>query len=49
LRRVFWQKFTNVSEVLAAFIIRAGALNSTRLHGATTQKIAIFILAAVRI
>jgi nitrogen regulatory protein PII len=35
---VAWQKFTDVSEVLAAFIIRA--MTSTRLHGATTQKTA---------
>jgi hypothetical protein len=33
-------------EVLAASIIRA--MGYTRLHGATTQKTAIFILAAVR-
>jgi hypothetical protein len=37
LRRVIWYKFTDVSEVLAAFIIRA-----------ITQKTAVFILAAVR-
>jgi hypothetical protein len=36
--------FTVVSEVLSASIIRA----MIALHGATTQKTAIFILAAVR-
>jgi hypothetical protein len=46
LLRIVWQKFTDVSEVLAPSIIRA---MSTRLHGATTQKTAIFMLAAVRI
>jgi hypothetical protein len=40
LRRVVWYKFDDVSEVLAASIVRAS--------GATTQKTAIFILAAVR-
>jgi hypothetical protein len=40
LRRVVWQKFTNVSEVLAASIIRA--------NSSTTQKTAFVILAAVR-
>jgi hypothetical protein len=34
-----WQKFSKVSEVLAACIIRA----TTRLHGITTQKTAIII------
>jgi hypothetical protein len=52
---VFWvvapcslvEKFTNVSEVLAASIIRAidlmveAAKRSTTLHGATTRKTAI--------
>jgi hypothetical protein len=32
----------DVSEVLAASIIRAMRHTSTRLHGATTQKTAIF-------
>jgi hypothetical protein len=41
LRRVVWWKFTDVSVLLAASIIRA-------IHGATTQKTEIFILAAVR-
>jgi hypothetical protein len=40
LRRVVWYKFTDVSEVLAASIIRGTAL--------MTQKTAIFILAVVR-
>jgi hypothetical protein len=44
LCRVVWYKFTDVKEVLAAFIIRA----STRLHGASTKKTVIFILDAVR-
>jgi hypothetical protein len=49
---------TDVLEVLAASNIRAlimeetstseTSVNSTRLHGATTQKTAIFKLAAVR-
>jgi hypothetical protein len=38
--------FTDVSEMLAASIIRAIAL--TTVHGATTQKTVISILAAVR-
>jgi hypothetical protein len=42
---VVYYKFTDVSEVLAAFIIRAIAL---MMEAATTQKTAIFILAAVR-
>jgi large-conductance mechanosensitive channel len=60
LRRVVWYNFTDVLEVLAASIIRglinlmmeAVSISetsvSTRLHGATTQKTGIFILAAVR-
>jgi hypothetical protein len=55
LRRVVWQKFTDVSEVLAAAIIRARQQSSlkrryisTILHGVTSQKTVIFILAAVR-
>jgi hypothetical protein len=39
LRRVVWSKFTDVSEVLAAFIMWAILM---------TQKTAIFILAALR-
>jgi hypothetical protein len=42
LRRAVWQKFADVSEVLAASIIRA------MTHGATTKKTGIFIIAAVR-
>jgi hypothetical protein len=45
LRRVAWEKFTDVFEVLAASII---GQSPTRLHGATTQETAIFIFAAVR-
>jgi hypothetical protein len=56
---VVWWKFTDVPEVLAASIIRIHWWwrqqtrlkcwqNSTRLHGATTQKTAIFIHTAVR-
>jgi hypothetical protein len=41
LRRVIWYKFTDVSEVLAASIIRV-------IAGTTTQKTVIFILAAMR-
>jgi hypothetical protein len=48
---VFWVaapcslvEFTDVSKVLATSIIRT----STRLHGATTKKTAVFILTAVR-
>jgi hypothetical protein len=55
LPRAVWQKFTDVSEVLTASIIRANRpddgdskQNSTRLHGATTQKTTTFILTAVR-
>jgi hypothetical protein len=43
LCRVVYYKFTGVSEVLAASIIRAIALPSTRLHGTTTQKTVILI------
>jgi hypothetical protein len=47
---LLWQ-FTDVSEVLAVSIIRAMmeavSISETRLHGITTQKTAIFILAAV--
>jgi hypothetical protein len=54
LRRVFWQKFTDVSEVLPASIIRAIALmmeaastsqTSVNSYQTTTQKTVIFILA----
>jgi hypothetical protein len=56
LRRVVWYKFTDVSEELTASIIRAmmeaastsEAWKTIRLHGATSQKTVIFILAAVR-
>jgi hypothetical protein len=41
LRSVIWQKFTDVSEMLSASIIKAIAL-------ITTQKTAILIIAAVR-
>jgi hypothetical protein len=43
LHHVVWWKFTHVSKVLTASIIR-----EMILHGAVTQKIAIFILVAVR-
>jgi hypothetical protein len=44
-----WLKFATVSEVLAASIIRANRWHtSARLHGATTQKTAIFVLTTVR-
>jgi hypothetical protein len=39
-------KFTYVSEVLAASVIRS--MSTHGLHGATTQKKVIFILAVVR-
>jgi hypothetical protein len=42
-RRVVWETFTDVSEVLTTSIIRAIAL-----HGATSQKTVIFMLADVR-
>jgi hypothetical protein len=54
LRRAVWQKFTDVSEVLAASIIRVmqaplkHQYTSTKLHDAITQKTAIFMPAAVR-
>jgi hypothetical protein len=41
-------KFTDVSEVLAASILKALMLETARLHGATTQGTALLILAAVR-
>jgi hypothetical protein len=40
---VVWQRYTDVSEVLAAAIVRAIAVRRS-----TTQKTAIFTLAAVR-
>jgi hypothetical protein len=40
LRCVVWYKFTDVSEVLTASIIRV--MTSTRLHRATSQKTIIF-------
>jgi hypothetical protein len=54
---VFWVEAPNVSEVLAASIIRAmmeaastseTLVNFYQIHGATTQKTAIFVLTAVR-
>jgi hypothetical protein len=60
LRRVVWQKCTDVSEVIIGSIIRAIALmmeavntseirqTYTRLHGSTSQKTVVLILAAVR-
>jgi hypothetical protein len=52
-----WKNLTDVSEMLAASIIRAmleaaktfeTSANFTRLQVATTQKTAIFVLAALR-
>jgi hypothetical protein len=40
LLRVIWWKFTDVSEVLSASIIR---------HGSPSQRIGIFILVATRV
>jgi hypothetical protein len=53
LRRVVWQKFTDVSEILIALMMEAASTSETSLkftilHGATPQKTDIFILAAVR-
>jgi hypothetical protein len=57
LRYVVWQKFTNVSEVLAASIIRATmeaastyemSANFYQTTRRTSQKTMIFILAAVK-
>jgi hypothetical protein len=45
-----WYKFTDVSEGLTASALMIEAVNTfeTRLHSATSQKTAIFILTAVR-
>jgi hypothetical protein len=56
LRRVFWQKFADVSDVLAASIIRAvteaASISEMSVNYQTTlhniQKTVIFILAALR-
>jgi hypothetical protein len=58
LCRVVWEEFTDVLDVHVAFVIIAlmmevagtceMCITSTKLHGATSQKTAIFMLAAVR-
>jgi hypothetical protein len=40
LRRVVWQKFTNVSEVLAAFIIRA-KMRGLMMEAASTSETSV--------
>jgi hypothetical protein len=44
LHHVVWYNFNDVLEVLDASITRAISYSSTRVHGATFQKTAIFIL-----